>query len=277
MKHDLFAADVGDRVFYPGVGAIHLTRLFPSSIDLTITDPAYASLERHRAKGTTTRLKDSSASSNPWFATVDYEYLEHWLHHLYVAHKVQTHAYIFCDEPTADVMKAAARRIGWWVWKTLVWVKTTTDPKVKASLVEGDEPRLQAGMGYHWRAANERILFLEKRTVRQRDEWTPMIDPVGNGRQLNHRGWEDVLFAARVSGYPTQKPVSLIRRLIANSSDRGDVVFDPFAGSGSTGVAATMENRRVLMGDVSPASEEYIRARWDQNHPLEIRSLSHVS
>src|SRR3954462_15772536 len=37
------------------------------SIDLIVTDPAYESLEKHRAIGTTTRLKHSKASSNDWF------------------------------------------------------------------------------------------------------------------------------------------------------------------------------------------------------------------
>ncbi len=37
------------------------------SVDLVITDPAYESLEKHRAVGTTTRLKHSKASSNDWF------------------------------------------------------------------------------------------------------------------------------------------------------------------------------------------------------------------
>jgi site-specific DNA-methyltransferase (adenine-specific) len=36
------------------------------SVDLLITDPAYESLEKHRAVGTTTRLKHSKASSNDW-------------------------------------------------------------------------------------------------------------------------------------------------------------------------------------------------------------------
>ena len=44
-----------------------LRDLAPESVDLVITDPAYESLEKHRAIGTTTRLKHSKASSNDWF------------------------------------------------------------------------------------------------------------------------------------------------------------------------------------------------------------------
>jgi len=44
-----------------------LRALPPESVDLVITDPPYESLEKHRAIGTTTRLKHSKASSNDWF------------------------------------------------------------------------------------------------------------------------------------------------------------------------------------------------------------------
>src|SRR5690606_29746293 len=49
--------------------AIDLLRsLPPESVDLIVTDPAYESLEKHRAIGTTTRLKHSKSSSNDWFS-----------------------------------------------------------------------------------------------------------------------------------------------------------------------------------------------------------------
>jgi site-specific DNA-methyltransferase (adenine-specific) len=48
--------------------AVAWLRDLPSeSVDLVVTDPAYESLEKHRAIGTTTRLKHSKASSNDWF------------------------------------------------------------------------------------------------------------------------------------------------------------------------------------------------------------------
>ena len=46
--------------------------------------------------------------------------------------------------------------------------------------------------------------------------------------------------------HPTQKPVALIDRCLRASTDAGDVVFDPFAGSGSTGVAALSLDRRFI-------------------------------
>lgn len=113
----------------------------------------------------------------------------------------------------------------------------------------------RTGMGYHWRASSERILFLEKRTTRHR--WPD--EPAGLGRRLNDLGEKDTLYAAPVLGngaYPTEKPVGLIMQLIANSSERGELVVDPFAGSGATGRAAYCLERRFLMGDTSGFSIE---------------------
>lgn len=47
-------------------------------------------------------------------------------------------------------------------------------------------------------------------------------------------------------GHPTIKPLDYIRQLIRNSSNEGDVVFDPFAGSGTTAIAALLERRRFI-------------------------------
>ena len=48
--------------------AVQWLQTLPSdSLDLLVTDPPYESLEKHRAVGTTTRLKVSAGSSNPWF------------------------------------------------------------------------------------------------------------------------------------------------------------------------------------------------------------------
>jgi site-specific DNA-methyltransferase (adenine-specific) len=53
------------------------------------------------------------------------------------------------------------------------------------------------------------------------------------------------------TGYATQKPVGILRRIIAASSRPGDWVLDPFGGSGTTGEAAAMLNRHVVLFDRS--------------------------
>ena len=52
-------------------------------------------------------------------------------------------------------------------------------------------------------------------------------------------------------GYPTQKPVILLEQIIKLVTDEGDIVVDPFAGSGTTLVAAKILNRKYLGMDIS--------------------------
>jgi site-specific DNA-methyltransferase (adenine-specific) len=63
------------------------------------------------------------------------------------------------------------------------------------------------------------------------------------------------------TGYPTQKPVGILRRIIQASSKPGDVVLDFFAGSGTTGFAANELGRRFILVDQNPESIQVIKDR----------------
>lgn len=63
------------------------------------------------------------------------------------------------------------------------------------------------------------------------------------------------------TGYPTQKPLGLLRRMVAASSRPGDWVLDFFAGSGTTGAAAAELGRRFVLVDQNPAALEVMRTR----------------
>lgn len=63
------------------------------------------------------------------------------------------------------------------------------------------------------------------------------------------------------TGYPTQKPLRLLERIVAASSRPGDLVLDPYAGSGTTGVAAASAGRRFLLVDRNPQAVEIARTR----------------
>lgn len=72
------------------------------------------------------------------------------------------------------------------------------------------------------------------------------------------------------TGYPTQKPVRLLERIVAASSRPGDLVLDPYAGSGTTGVAAARLGRRWLLVDRNAAAVDIARRRLaaDASVPL---------
>jgi site-specific DNA-methyltransferase (adenine-specific) len=63
------------------------------------------------------------------------------------------------------------------------------------------------------------------------------------------------------TGYPTQKPVRLLERIIRSSSREGDLVLDAYAGSGTTGVAALRLGRRTLLFDRNPEAVAIARRR----------------
>jgi site-specific DNA-methyltransferase (adenine-specific) len=64
------------------------------------------------------------------------------------------------------------------------------------------------------------------------------------------------------TGYPTQKPLGILKRIIQASSKPGDFVFDFFAGSGTTGVAALELNRRFLLIDNNEEAIEVMKKRF---------------
>ena len=63
------------------------------------------------------------------------------------------------------------------------------------------------------------------------------------------------------TGYPTQKPLSLLERVVACATQPGDLVVDLFAGSGTTGEAAHRLGRRSILGDAAPLAIATARAR----------------
>ena len=62
-------------------------------------------------------------------------------------------------------------------------------------------------------------------------------------------------------GYPTQKPIILLERIIQLVTDKGDVVLDPFCGSGTTLVAAALLNRKYIGIDISEDAIELTKKR----------------
>jgi site-specific DNA-methyltransferase (adenine-specific) len=198
--------------------AVDWLRTLPTqSVDLVITDPPYESLEKHRAVGTTTRLKHSKSSSNDWFSIFPNARFQDLFSEVYRVLRKDSHFYLFCDPETAFAAKPIAEACGFKFWKPLVW----------------DKKRI--GMGYHYRARYEFILFFEK-----------------GKRKLSNLGTADILEVPRIPhGYPAEKPVAVSEILILQSSLPSEIVVDPFMGSGSVGEAALKHDRHFWGNDLS--------------------------
>jgi site-specific DNA-methyltransferase (adenine-specific) len=187
------------------------------SVDLLVTDPPYESLEKHRAVGTTTRLKHSKSSSNDWFTVFPNARFRELFDEVYRVLKKDAHFYLFCDQETAFVAKPIGEEAGFKFWKPLIWDKQ------------------KIGMGYHYRSRYEMILFFEK-----------------GKRKLADLGIADVIRENRIyRGYPTEKPVKVNQILIEQSSSPGEIVVDPFMGTASAGLAALSTGRSFWGCDVS--------------------------
>jgi len=224
--------------------AVAWLRELPSeSVDLVITDPAYESLEKHRAVGTTTRLKHSKASSNDWFKIFPNARFGELFREVFRVLRRNSHFYLLCDAETMFVAKPEAEQAGFKFWKPLVWDKATI------------------GMGYHYRARYELILFFEK-----------------GKRRLSDLGVADIITVPRIrGGYPAEKPPEVAEVLIRQSCEAGDLVIDPFMGGGSVGIAAGRLGRRFAGNDLNPEAvkiaSQRLREFGDGRVPPEILAM----
>ena len=199
-----------------------LDQLPDESIDLVLTDPAYESLEQHRTKGTTTRLKKSGGSSNEWFPIFRNEHFPRLAAEYYRVLKNDRHCYVMCDFTTARVIIPMFEAAGFKFWKPIIWDK------------------VNIGMGYHYRCRYEMVLFFEKGKRRLRDLSVP-----------------DVLSFNRIrGGWPTEKPQDLCKVFIEQSTEPEHVVLDTFLGSGAVGCAAVLRECNIVGCDVQRTAVE---------------------
>ncbi len=126
-----------------------------------------------------------------------------------------------------------------------------------------------------WPAKHDNILVYVKdreRYIFNRDaiDRIPYLAPGLVGKEKAERGklptdvwWQTIVGtnARERTGYPTQKPVALAERVMRASSDPGQLVVDPFAGSGTVGAAAAGLDRRYLLIDENPEAVDVMLAR----------------
>lgn len=127
-----------------------------------------------------------------------------------------------------------------------------------------------------WPAKHDNILFYVKDHHnyvfnREAIDRIPYLAPGLVGAEKARRGklptdtwWHTIVGtnSREKTGYPTQKPVAILERIIRASSNEGDVVLDFFAGSGTTGQACLNLNRQFILIDNNPQALEVMRARF---------------
>ena len=93
--------------------------------------------------------------------------------------------------------------------------------------------------------------------------------PKEPGKQAGSWWYDIASFATRMTakertGYPTQKPVALLERIIKASSNEGDLILDPFCGCATTCIAAERLGRRWLGIDVAEEAARQVKIRLDK-------------
>ncbi len=89
-------------------------------------------------------------------------------------------------------------------------------------------------------------------------------EKAARGKRLTDTWFQTIVPTAgkERTGYPTQKPIAILRRIVTTSSPPQGLVADFFAGSGTTGAAAYESGRRFLMVDNSPEAISVMARRF---------------
>jgi len=129
--------------------------------------------------------------------------------------------------------------------------------QIRAQIIWSKQHFAMSRGSYHWQHEPAGTPFGRARS-RTGGETEPSPWQVAN---LNpHGGNKD----EKQTGHSTQKPVELMRRPILNHTERGDLIYDPFLGSGSTLIAAEQTGRVCYGLDIDPKYVDVIVIRWQQ-------------
>ena len=156
-----------------------------------------------------------------------------------------------------------------------------------SNYVEGDEERIISGkkvassVGWRWtqETFDERITknpLLIHWTKNGRPRYKLYMDeykgsPLGNI-------WTDIPYLAagdkERTGYPTQKPLALYKRIVRASSNPGDIVLDPFAGCATTAVAAQSLRRNWVAIDIEAEGYNLTKQRMSDERTLDQQTIA---
>ena len=199
---------------------LELMKLIPDkSIDLILTDPPYKITARGNGGNSGGMFQKKEVNNGKVFKVNDLE-IEDWLPEFYRVLKDGTHCYIMTNNKNITHYLSVIDSSLFHFIKNLIWVK---DNKI---------------MGQTYMSQFEYVIMLRK----------------GKHKRINDCGQGDVLQIPNkkmknLEGktiHDTEKPVKLNEILIANSSNEGEIVLDPFMGVGSCGVACINTNRDFI-------------------------------
>lgn len=196
-----------------------MSQIPDGSIDLIVTDPPYKLTQRGQSGTMSGYWATDAARKGTVFEHNNIE-IEQYLPKFYRILKDDAHCYIMCNNLNMPHFFDVIGKSGFHFVKLLVWDKQT---KI---------------CGKYYMGQVEHIFFLRK----------------GKDKPINDCGTSDLLTFHNVKDknadgsniHDSQKPIGLMQTLIRNSSNEGDIILEPFAGSGTTCIAALREKRKYI-------------------------------
>ncbi|MFB5620596.1 MAG: DNA-methyltransferase [Nitrosopumilus sp.] len=193
-----------------------LVELPPNCVDLVLTDPPYG----------------VDATSWDDVAPVD------WCKHIKRVMKDNSSLLVFCGKQNRFNVESALREQGLIFWQEIIWVYRNGGVTRKNSYNGHHEPIL-------WFVKNPDEFYFNLKDKLWIDTWTV----INSARpQTNYKKDKKI--------HPTQKAIDVIKRLIEYHSKEGDLVLDPYMGSGTTAVASKQLQRNFLGCEIN---KEYVK------------------
>ncbi|MEA2929429.1 MAG: modification methylase [Hyphomicrobiales bacterium] len=240
-----------------------------ASVDLVFADPPY----NLQLKGDLKRPDDSrvDAVDDDWdkfssFTAYD-DFTRAWL--LAVKRVMKPAATLWVIGSYHNIFRVGAilQDLGFWVLNDVVWRKTNPMPNFRGRRFTNAHETMiwaardQAAKGYTF---NYEALKAGNEDIQARSDW---VIPLCTGdERLKGRDGKKL--------HPTQKPEALLARVILSSSRPGDLVLDPFSGSGTTGATAKRLGRRFIGIERDAAYSAAAEARISATEPLPKATLA---
>ncbi|QFT61836.1 modification methylase [Roseivivax halotolerans] len=208
-----------------------------ASVDLIFADPPYnlqLKGELHRPDNSRVDAVDDDWDRFASFETYD-AFTRAWLAAARRLLKPNGAIWVIGSYHNIFRVGAALQDQGYWILNDVVWRKSNPMPNFRGKrFTNAHETMIWASKGEGARYTfNYEALKALNDGVQMRSDW---VLPICNGN-------ERLKDADGAKTHPTQKPISLLHRVLVGASNVGDVVLDPFFGTGTTGAVAKMLGR----------------------------------
>ncbi len=211
-----------------------------ASVDLIFADPPYNLQLRgdlHRPDNSKVDAVDNDWDQFDSFALYD-QFTKAWLKAARRLLKPNGAIWVIGSYHNIFRVGAALQDQGFWILNDVVWRKSNPMPNFRGKrLTNAHETMIWAGKDESSKYTfNYEALKALNEGIQMRSDW---VLPICNGHERLKNADGD-------KAHPTQKPESLLHRVLVGSTNPGDVVLDPFFGTGTTGAVAKMLGREYI-------------------------------